>query len=59
MERDGEEESGEIFSSNESREYMLCENTAKFTVQGLRNALTAVESMVTEPPCPQMSTSYN
>ena len=59
MECDGEEESGGMFSPNESGEYMPLEYTAWFTVQGLRDALTAMESMVTELPHLQMSTSYN
>ena len=50
MECEREEESGEMFSPNESREYMLCSDMAvSFTVQGLRDALTAAESTVTEP----------
>ena len=48
----GEEESGEMFSPNESGEYMLHDDSGRFTVQGLRDALTAAESTVTEPPCP-------
>ena len=52
MEHEGEEESGEMFSPNESGEYMPCEDMVRFTVQGLRDALTAAESTVTEPPCP-------
>ena len=38
-----------MFSPNESGEYMLCGDVASFTVQGLRDALTAAESTVTEP----------
>ena len=52
MEREREEESGEMFSPNESGEYMLHGDAPSFTVQGLRDALTAVESTVTEPLCP-------
>ena len=52
MEREREEESGEMFSPNESREYMPRGDTASFTVQCLRDALTAAESTVTEPLCP-------
>ena len=52
MEREGQEESGEMFSPNESAEYTLHNDTARFTVQGLRDALTAPECTVTEPPCP-------
>ena len=48
----GTEESGDMFSSNESGEYKSCNDVASFTVQGLRDALTAAESTVTEPPCP-------
>ena len=48
MEHDGEEESGELFSPNESGEYMPRDDVARFTVQGLRDALTAAESTVTE-----------
>ena len=50
MEHEGEEESGEMFSPNESGEYMPCDNVARFTVQGMRDALTVAESTVTEPP---------
>ena len=52
MECEGEEESGEMFSPNESGEYTLRDDVARFTVQGLRDALTAAESTVTEPQCP-------
>ena len=52
MECEREEESGEMFSPNESGEYTHVVNMASFTVQGLRDALTAAESTVTEPPCP-------
>ena len=51
MEREGEEESGEMFSPNESREYTPYNDTESFIVQGLRDALTAAESTLTEPPC--------
>ena len=52
MEHEGEEESGEMFSPNESGEYTPCNDAvASFTVQGLRDALTAAESTVTEPLC--------
>ena len=50
MEREREEESGEMFSPNESAEYTPHHDAARFTVQGLRDALTAAESTVTEPP---------
>ena len=52
MEHDGEEESGEMFSPNESGEYMPHEDVMWFTVQGLRDLLTAAESTVTELLCP-------
>ena len=52
MEHDGEEESGEMLSPNETGEYMPHEDVAWFTVQGLRDALTATESTVTEWPHP-------
>ena len=52
MEHEEEEESGEMFSPNESGEYMLHNDAVPFTVQGLRDALTAAESTVTEPLCP-------
>ena len=48
MEHEGEEESGEMFSPNESGEYTPHKDMAWFTVQGLRDVLTAMESMVTE-----------
>ena len=51
MEHEGEEESGEMFSPNESGEYMPHDDVVRFTVQGLRDAPTAEESTVTEPPC--------
>ena len=52
MEHEREEESGEMFSPNESREYMPCGDVMSFTVQGLRDALTAAESTITKPLCP-------
>lgn len=50
MEHEGEDESREMFSPNEVGEYTLCEDAMPFTVQGLRDALTAAESTVTEQP---------
>ena len=53
MEHEREEELREMFSPNESGEYMHhAAMMVSFTVQGLRDALTAAESTVTEPPCP-------
>ena len=52
MEHDREEESGEMFSPNETGEYMPHEDMVWFTVQGLTDALTAMESTVTEWPHP-------
>ena len=52
MEHEREEELWEMFSPNESGEYMPRDDAATSTVQGLRDALTAAESTVTEPPCP-------
>ena len=52
MEHDGEDESGEMFFPNEEWEYMPCEDAMWFTVHGLRDALTAMESTVTEQPTP-------
>ena len=52
MECEREEELGEMFSPNESGEYMLHDDMMSFTVQGLRDALTAEESTLTEPKCP-------
>ena len=52
MEHEREEESGEMYSPNESGEYTLCEDVPNFTVQGLTDALTEAESTVTEPPHP-------
>ena len=52
MEHEREEESGEMFSPNKSGEYTLHGDAPSFTVQGLRDALTAAESTVTEPPHP-------
>ena len=49
MECEREEESGEMYSPNESREYTPCGDMLNFTVQGLRDALNEVESTVTEP----------
>ena len=51
MEREREEESGEMYSPNKS-EYMPRGDTPIFTVQGLRDALTKAESAVTEPSPP-------
>ena len=52
MEHEREEELGEMFSPNESGEYTPRGDAVSFTVQGLRDALTAAESTVTEPPHP-------
>ena len=52
MEREREEESGEMYSPNESGEYKLHGDVPNFTVKGLRDALTEAESAVTEPPSP-------
>ena len=49
MEHDRKEESGEMYSPNESGEYMLCGDVPNFTVQGLRDALNEAEVTVTEP----------
>ena len=51
MEHEGEEESGEMLSPNESGENTQCGDSVSFTVQGLRDGLTAAESTVTELPC--------
>ena len=50
MECDREEESGEMYSPNESGEYTPRGDVPNFTVQGLRDALNEAESTVTEPP---------
>ena len=50
MESDREEESGEMYSPNESGEYMPHGDMPNFTVQGLQDALNEAESTVTEPP---------
>ena len=52
MEREREEESGDMYSPNESGEYTPCGDVPNFTVQGLQDALTEAESVVTEPPPP-------
>ena len=52
MEHDREEESGEMYSPNESGEYTPCGDMLNFTVQGLRDALVEAESVVSEPPAP-------
>ena len=52
MECEEKEESGEMFSPNEPGEYMQHDDIARFTVQGLRDALTAAESTLTGPPHP-------
>ena len=49
MEHEREEESGEMYSPNESGEYMLHGDALNFTVQGLQDALTEAETAVTEP----------
>ena len=60
MEHEREEESGEMFSPNESGEYTLCGDAVSFTVQGLRDALTAAKCTVTEPPhALWMNSSFN
>ena len=52
MEYEREEESGEMYSPNESGEYTPCGDPPNFTVQGLWDALTKTESAVMEPPPP-------
>ena len=52
MEREREEESGEMYSPNESGEYTPHGDALNFTVQGLQDALTEAESVVMEPPTP-------
>ena len=52
MECEREEKSREMFSPNESGESTLHNDTVSFTDQGLRDALMAAESTVTEPLCP-------
>ena len=60
MEPDGEEESGEMFSPNESGEYMPCDDMARFTVQGLRDALTVSRIYCNRTTVPQwMNTLFN
>ena len=59
MECEREEESGEMYSPNESGEYTPHGDVLNFTVQGLQDALTKAESAVTEPPPPQMNSSFN
>ena len=46
----GKKRSREVFSPDESGEYMPCQDVVSFTVQGLRDALTTAESTLTEPP---------
>ena len=48
IEHAGEDESGEMLSPSEAGEYMPHEDMAWFTVQGLMDALTTVESTVIE-----------
>ena len=48
-----------MFSPSESGEYMLHGDVESFTIQGLRDALTAAESTVTEPLHPMMNSSFN
>ena len=52
MEHEREDESGEMFSPNKVGEYLLCEDAVQFTIQGLTDALTTVESTETEWPLP-------
>ena len=59
MEPEREEESGKMYSLNESGEYTPHGDVLNFTVQGLRDALTEAESAVTEPPPLQMNSSFN
>ena len=50
MEREREEESGQMYSPNEFGEYTPCGDMPNFTVQGLRDALTEAEFTVRGPP---------
>ena len=55
MECEREEESGEMFSPNESGEYTPCDDVVSFTVQSLRDA-----SNLGQNHCiPQMNTLFN
>ena len=49
MERDREEELGEMYSPNESGEYTPHSDVPNFTVQGLQDALKETEATVMEP----------
>ena len=51
MQREGEEESGEI--SPKVGESTPCGDAVRFTVQGIADELNAMETMVTEPPLRQ------
>ena len=57
MEWDREEELGEMYSPNESGEFMSCGNMPNFTVQGLWDALNEAKFTVMEPP--QKNSSFN
>ena len=59
MEHKREEESGEMYSPNESGEYMPCSDVPNITVQGLQDGLTEAELTIMEPLPPQMSSSFN
>ena len=59
MEREREEESGEMYSPNESGEYTPHGDALTFTVQGLWDALTKAESAVTEPSPQQMNSLFS
>ena len=52
MQCEGEEESGEVLSP-EVGESMLHGDVAQFTVQGIVDALNAMETTVTESPLQQ------
>ena len=52
MQSEGEEESGEVLSSKVG-ESMPHGDAAQFTVQGIVDALNAMETTVTEPPLRQ------
>ena len=54
MESSKGEESGEMYSPDEQGEYVSKVGASNFSVQGLSNALTALETEVTEVQLPSV-----
>ena len=57
MDADQGDESGEMYSPNDQREYMPMDGAPRFLVQGMSDALSGLgsEDTIVEPPCQEMA----